>query len=298
MKCLVAATLLFAALAPAVGRAEQPAFEDSLAPQMIPIARGGHVALRKGVVSTRVDSLPEDARTVVLANLLQLEWPCRTQLFGKDLEPGSPWLTWRSFGRVDTGDATWFAAALSCTDTLCLAYHERESEAMPLVLHDRLALLAIGRDTSRVWLLPKEPATIGDAGTAVIDSVASIHGPGYALVQVRRRLESAHPCYDGGDYVSTDEHYFLVLRGDSLTQCFRMIPREEWISHDDVDGDQQTNRTATVSMSATSVRMSYRVVVRQYSPDADVAKPRTRSTRGGTVEVIYDPRTGRFRRVR
>jgi len=298
MKCLVAAAILLAVMAPAVARADHLAFEDSLKPQVVPIARGGHAGLRKDILSTRVDSLPDWPRTVVLANLSTLEWPCRTQLFNKDLEPGSPWLLWRSFGRVDANNATWLLAALSCTDTLCLAYHEHDAEAMPLVLHDRLALLGIGGDTSRVWLFPREPATIGDQGTAVVDSVASVAGAGYTLVQMRRRLDSEHPCYDGGDVFATDEHYFLVLRGDTLTQCFRMIPHEEWDSHDDVDGDLETRRTATISMSATSVRMSYQVVETKYSPDAEVEEPKILSTRRGAVEVAYDARTGRFRRIR
>jgi len=186
----------------------------------------------------------------------------------------------------------WFVAALSCVDSLC-RFAQGPAE---ILLHDRLALLAVGRDRSRVLLLPPEAATIGDDGNVVVDSVASVRGDGYIVVQARRHLNSDHPCYDGGDFVATEEHYFLVLRGDSLAQGFMMVPREDWDSHDDVDGDLVTNRTAALSMSATSIRMSYQVEERQLSPDGDESRTRTKITRRGVVRLAYDKRSGRFRR--
>ena len=45
----------------------------------------------------------------------------------------------------------------------------RECEACghELVLHDRVALLAVGQERSRVMLLPAAASTIGDRGTVV-----------------------------------------------------------------------------------------------------------------------------------
>jgi hypothetical protein len=289
MRRFVAGGLLILALAPSFARADSPLFVDSLVPRVFPIPREAHERVFRALLGpTRPDSLAEWPRTVVLSNLYDVEVACRTKLFSKEMEPGSPWIEWRSLGRIDAGDVAWYVAALSCTDAVC---------AEERVLHDRLALLAIDRDRSRLILLPPQAATIGDPGTEAVDSLASIRAGDHALVQVRRRVRSGHPCFDGGDRVDDDEHHFLVLRGDSLAQCFVLIPRDEWGSHDDVDGDSATERRGTIVMTATSVRMDYQIEERQYSPDGDESKTRTKITKRGVVRLAYDRRSGRFVRL-
>jgi hypothetical protein len=288
MHTLRAAALSLLAVAPTVARADRPVVIDTLAAQVVALFQPGHESVRKQILgAARPDSLTEDQRMVVISTLSSLESSCRTDLFSKDAEPGSPSLLWRSLGRVDLGENAWYAAGLSCADFLC---------GDQLVLHDRVALLAIGRNRSRVILLPRMPATIGDPGTAVVDSMAWFRGDGYALLQVRRRLQSEHPCYGGGDYQASDEAYFFVLRGDSLAQSFGLVPWDFWGSHDDVDGDVDTERRATLRVTSRSVRMTYEVEERRFSPDGkDVEK----SVIGrGDLHYEYRPKEARFKRIR
>jgi len=289
MRRFLAGTLVMLALTPAIVRADSPVFVDSLAPQVFTLTPGGHQSVRREAVgAARRDALTENQRAVVLATLGGLETSCRTGLLPKDEEPGSPWLAWRPLARADVGETVWYVAALSCSDSLC---------GSRLVLHDRLALLAVGRERSRVLLLPPEPAAIGDEGSAVVDSADVIPGDGFTLVPVKRHLQSDHPCYDGGDYTATDQQFVLLLRGDSLVQSMVLTRREEWDSHDDVDGDQETYRRSALSIMASSIRMDYQVIERQHSPDGDESKTRIKVTQRGVVRVAYDKASGRFRRV-
>ena len=287
------AVLAMLALAPASAPAGSPVFVDSLVPQAVSLYPAVHAGLRKVALGPdRPDSLTDFHRSVVLSTT-QLESRCRTGLLMKEQEPGSPWLTWRSLARVDVDDAVWYVAALSCVDSVCSAHDEPPTE---LLLHDRVALLAVGRKRSRVFLLPPEPATIGDEGSALVDHASAIRGDGHTVVQVHRHLESSHPCYDGGDYVASDELYVFVLRGDSLAQALVLVPHEKWDSHDDVDGDHETDRTSTLSVTPTAIRLAYQVEERQHSPDGDETKVRTTISGRGVVTLLYDRRIGRYRR--
>lgn len=289
------ATLLLL-LACATARADEPpVFVDSLAPQKFSLNSFRDLK-RQGFDHARDDTLGGLALRIVETDLDGLETACRTKLLMKEEEPGSPWLMWRSKRRVQAGDTPWYSGGLSCTDVLC-GYSNTEDPVEPL-LHDRAALVGIGPGRTRVYLWPKEPSTIGDEGSAEVYTVDAIPGKDYVLVQMWRAVTSEHPCYDGGDHVSSDEGYFMVLRGDSLVQCFRLVPKWEWDSHDDVDGDLETTRTSTLSVSATSIRMDYRVEERQHSPDGDESKTTTKITRRGAVNLAYDPKSGRFRRAK
>jgi hypothetical protein len=281
---------------PARARADEPVFVDSLVPQRIPVTSFRHMG-RQGFDAERSDSLTGLALRIV-EELDALESACRTHLYSKESEPGSPWLMWRSFRRVQAGNTPWYVGGLSCTDLLCRYSLTEDESPVELVLHDRVALVGIGPERTCVYLFPPEPATIHDEGTAAIDSVGAIQGGDHVLVQIRRAVNSEHPCYDGGDREWSDEHYFVVLRGDSLLQCFRMILGHGYYSHDDVDGDAETYRTVALAVTANSIRMSYQDVETQHSLDENPAKDRTRVTRRGVVELAWDARTGRFRRKR
>src|SRR5262245_54225110 len=101
MLAWIAAIALLLSLVPASARAETPTFTDSLAPETVPLSPGAHHALwREAHGPGRPDSLSESLFTI-LATLRGAEATCRTNLFMKEQEPGSPWLEWRSFGRVD-----------------------------------------------------------------------------------------------------------------------------------------------------------------------------------------------------
>jgi len=287
------ATLLLMLTAMPARAFDQPVFVDSLVPQKIPVHSFRNLS-RQDFDYEHSDSLTGLALRIV-EELSQLEGPCRTNLLMKEEEPGSPWLMWRGFARIQAADTPWYAGGLSCADVLC-RYSDTESPVEPL-LHDRVALVGIGPQRTCVYLLPPEPATIGDHGSAAVASAGANPGKGYVVIQVLRVVDSEHPCYDGGDHVSYDERYFMVLRGDSLVQSFKLVPRHEWYSHDDADGDLDTKRTASLSVSATLIRMAYQVEETQHSTDVP-DKTRTRITQRGVIELAYDERSGRFRRRR
>lgn len=292
----LAILLLLLASAPAGAQADEPVFVDSLVPQLVPVYSFRDLS-RQGFDAERSDSLTGLALRIV-EELDGLESACRTNLFMKEQEPGSPWLMWRSFGRVPAGGTPWYVGGLSCTDVLCRYSLTEDEEPVELVLHDRVALVGVGPERTSVYLFPPEPATIHDDGTAAVDSVGVVQGGDHVVVQIRRAVNSEHPCYDGGDREWSDEHYFLVLRGDSLLQCFRMTLGHGYYSHDDVDGDAESYRSADLAVTATSIRMRYQDVETQHSLDDNPAKDRSRVLRRGVVELAWDARAARFRRKR
>lgn len=284
---LMAALVLTMASSPVAASSRR--VMDSLPGQIIRFDPQDHRSLLEAVARSRMrsDSLDRRAAGVVVSSLSRLEGECRSNLFSKDAEPGSPWLLWRSLGRVELDSCVWYAGALSCTDAVC---------GNELLLHDRLALLHVRRDRSGMSLFPQEASGIQD-GPADLDSVAFLRGAGYVLVQARRRVTSEHPCYDGPDAEEAAEMFFAVLRGDSVVQAFELESESYSGSHDDVSGDAGADVHGDLVVRADAVQLSYKAEEWSESPDADPAKTK-RTVTPGAVRFEYRPKTGHFVRVK
>ena len=286
--CALVAALIMV-IAPSAAAADGAGVADSLPAQVIQFHPQDHPQVLEAVARsrTRSDSLDRRAAGLITSSLSWLEGECRATLLSKDAEPGSPWLLWRSRGRVELDGCVWYAGALSCTDAVC---------GSELLLHDRLALLHVRRDRSGLFVLPPRAAGIQD-GPSDVDSVAFIRGAGYVLVQARRRVTSEHPCYDGPDSQEATEMYFAVLRGDSVVQAFELESESTTSSHDDESGDAGADVRGDLVVTADAVQFDHAVEEWSESPDADPGKTKKAVT-PGTVRFEYRPKTGRFVRVK
>ena len=286
--CVLIVALLLT-IAPSPAAAAGWGVTDSLPGQIVRFHPLDHQGVLAAIARSRTqsDSLDRKAGGLVTSSLSWLEGECRTNLLSKGAEPGSPWLLWRSRGRVELDSCVWYVGALSCTDAVC---------GSELLLHDRLALLHVQRDRSGVIVFPQRASGIQEEPSDV-DSVAFLRGAGYVLVQARRRVTSEHPCYDGPDSHETTEMYFAVLRGDSVVQAFELELESTASSHDDESGDAGATVRGELAVRADAIQFNYAVEEWSESPDANPAKTK-KAVAPGTVRFEYRPKLGRFVRVK
>jgi hypothetical protein len=111
-RCALVAALIMAT-APSASAADGAGVADSLPAQVIRFHPHDHSLFLEAVARSRTgsDSLDRRAADLITSSLSWLEGECRATLLSKDAEPGSPWLLWRSRGRVELDSCVWYAGA-------------------------------------------------------------------------------------------------------------------------------------------------------------------------------------------
>lgn len=286
VRLFLASLLGSAALMVALATTARAAGPDTLSAQVVPVDREAHAFLLDALAdrTSGEEALYDRVSLAAGGALAPVEASCRSGLFPKHMEPGSPWLGWRLLARVRRDSCDWFIGSLSCADTLC---------GGGLVTHERLALLSVTPAQARILLYPGRPSTIGDEGSCQVDSVALFKGSGHLLLQARRRSTSEHPCSDGPGRSSTVAADFFVLRGDRVLQAFTLETSAEAIDHDDEGGDSGVTTTGTLVASATAIQLDRRTDEWQEAADGDPKKTQHR-IREAKVRLRFHDGSGTY----